>query len=155
MTQEEYIAAIRKQQSLIRKLFSNRKRRSEVIDEATQERYRHLAGRFFRPRGDEFRNIASDTDYYIVGVTAESNYAGSDEVHLSLRCRYIGHTYCGMPNERTVSGLDICHQSFRFEPTDDLDAVLADKWVPQEQAAQRLSAECDTLLKNFLRVKNG
>ena len=37
MKQEEYLAAIKKQQSLIRKLFANRKRRSEVIDEITSE----------------------------------------------------------------------------------------------------------------------
>ena len=33
MKQEEYLAAIKKQQSLIRKLFANRKRKLELIKE--------------------------------------------------------------------------------------------------------------------------
>lgn len=67
MKQEDYIAAIERQQSLIRKLFSSRERRSEVIQEVTEERYRHLIGQFFRPQGEQFRN-AHDVDYYIANI---------------------------------------------------------------------------------------
>jgi len=152
MEQENYIAAIKKQQSLIRKLFSSRKRRSEVIQQLTEERYQHIIGRFFRPKGERFKCINSDAYYYICGIFAESNYVMSDEVHIALNCRYIGHSYNGMPSENTVSGIDICHQTFRFEPDDDLDQILAPLWVPKAKAVQSIDDDFGVILKNLLKV---
>jgi hypothetical protein len=153
MEQENYIAAIKKQQSLIRRLFSSRNRRSEVIQQLTEERYRHLIGRFFRPQGERFKNIDCDIDYYICGIATESNYVMSDEVHLILECRFIGHDYCGIPCDyRTLRGICICNRSFRFEPDEDIDAILAPMWVDKVKAIKEIDNAYGVILKNLLKV---
>lgn len=149
MKQEEYIAAIRKQQGLIRRLLSNRKRRSEVIEEVTEERYKHLQGRFFRPKGEQFRGVHDDVDYYIADITTESNYVMSDEVHLCLDCRYVGRACRG--TDMSVVGIEIGHQSFRFEPHDNLDEILADKWVPTEKAVSTIDEYYRQMMNNLLK----
>ncbi len=148
MNQDEFVAAIKKQQSLIRKLFSNRKRRSEVIDEVTQERYGHLVGRFFRPQGDHFKG-ACDVDHYICGISTCSSYLMSDEVFVEVDCRYINKSYCG--TNMCVVGFDTGHQSFRFNPGDNLDDILAGLWVPMEKAFREMDAAYQDFKKYFLR----
>jgi len=88
MKQEEYLAGIKKQQSLIRKLFANRKRRSEVIDELTRERYDHLRGKFFKAGGERFKAYKGVT-YFIAAVRGDTKADVSDEVVVSLECRFI------------------------------------------------------------------
>ncbi len=88
MKQEEYLAAIKKQQSLIRKLFANRKRRSEVIDEITSERYDHLRGKFFKADGEHFKAYKGVT-YFIAAVHGDTKADVSDEVVVSLECRFL------------------------------------------------------------------
>lgn len=151
MKQKEYIAAIKKQKSLIRKLFSSRRRRSKVVQELTDERYKHLTGRFFRPSGDKFRNIYDDKDYYICSVSTESDYVMSDEVYLSLDCRCVGCTYRG--TDMTVVGIEISNQSFRFSPADDLDELLADKWVDEAKALNAIDEYYRQFISNLLKKK--
>lgn len=149
MTHEEYNAAIKKQQSLIRKLFSNRRRRSEVIDEVTQERYGHLVGKFFRPQGDHFKGSATDIDYYICGISTESNYVMSDTVYVELDCRYMGRMYQGA--DFKIAGMDIGHQSFRFKPSDNLDEILAPMFVDKTKAIKAIDDCYTEMLNNYLR----
>lgn len=153
MTQQEYQSAIKKQQSLIRKLFTSRKRRSETIDVLTQERYRHLVGRFFRPKGDRFRSSAHDIDYYIHDVYAESNYVMSDEVHVELDCRYISRTLTGADLVNGIVGIDVCNQTFRFNPEDDIDEILAPMWVDSEKAIKTIDDDYKKMRNRFLKTK--
>lgn len=153
MKQEEYLAAIKKQQSLIRKLFANRKRRSEVIDELTRERYGHLRGKFFKvPKGDDrFRAVDDGETLYICGVYAESNFVMSDEAYICIVCRYISQNYQLDGDKKIVRGLETYTQSFRFTPADNLDDILAPLYITQEKAAEEVSAMYDEFIKNFLK----
>ena len=153
MKQEEYLAAIKKQQSLIRKLFANRKRRSECIDEITRERYGHLRGKFFKaPKGDSrFRSVDEDTTLYICGVYAESNFVMSDEAYVCIACRYISQNYQLDGDKKIVRGFETHYQSFRFTPADNLDDILAPLYITEEKAAKEVSAMYDEFIKNFLK----
>lgn len=153
MKQEEYLAAIKKQQSLIRKLFASRKRRSECIDEITRERYGHLVGKFFKaPNGDSrFHSIDEDTTLYICGVYAESNFVMSDKAYVCIVCRYIGQSYQLDGDKKIVRGFESYSQSFRFTPADNLDEILAPLYITEESAAKEVSAIYNAFIKNFLK----
>lgn len=153
MKQEEYLLSIKKQQSLIRKLFASRKRRSEVIDELTMERYEHLRGKFFKaPKGDNrFRSVDEDTTLYICGVYAESNFVMSDEAYVCIACRYISQNYQLDGDKKIVRGFDTYSQSFRFTPADNLDEILAPLYISEEKAAKEVSEMYDEFIKNFLK----
>lgn len=153
MKQEEYLAAIKKQQSLIRKLFANRKRRSECIDEITRERYDHLRGKFFKaPKGDSrFCGVDDDTTLYICDVGAASDYIQSDEVEIVLICRYINKSFNLDNRKEIIRGIDYWATSFRFAPKDNLDDILAPLYITEESAAKEVSAMYDEFIKNFLK----
>lgn len=152
MTQEEYTTAIKKQQMLIRRLFSSRKRRSEIIDKLTQERYKSLVGQFFRPQGDRFRNAADNVDYYIVGINTESNYVMSDTVYIEIVCYYIAKTYQGCDKPKLI-GIERCCQSFRFTPNDNIDEILAPMLVDKAQAINTINDYYKQLFENFITTK--
>lgn len=147
------MAAIKKQQSLIRKLFASRKRRSECIDEITRERYGHLVGKFFKaPKGDNrFRSVDEDTTLYICGIYAESNFVMSDEAYVCIVCRYISQSYQLDGDKKIVRGFETYSQSFRFALDDNLDDILAPLYITQEKAAEEVNAMYDEFIRNFLK----
>lgn len=148
MKQEEYLAAIKKQQSLIRKLFANRKRRSEVIDELTRERYGHLRGKFFKaPKDDDhFIGVFEGTTFFICGIEGSDSHDGST-VGVMLLCRRI---FCMYENHQ-ITNIGIHSQSFHFPHTDNLDEILAPLYITEESAAKEVSAMYDEFIKNFLK----
>lgn len=154
MKQEEYLAAIKKQQSLIRKLFANRKRRSECIDEITRERYGHLRGKFFKADGERFKRYKGVT-YYIAAVHGGSKDTVTDEVVISLECRYVmlSALYPGviMNDVKEHDNIAFFTESFRFTPADNLDEILAPLYITEESAAKEVSAMYDEFIKNFLK----
>ena len=147
MTHQEYIAAIKGQQSLIRKLFSSRRRRSEIIVQVTQERYQHLVGKFFRPEGNLFKSAANDIYYYICGIYTTSNYVMSDRVSVEINCRYIGRMYC----DKQIDGICTGYQTFSFNPDDDLDEILAPMWVDYTKAINTIDGYYAEMKENFLK----
>ena len=148
MTQQDYINAIKKQQSLVRKLLSSRKRRSEVIDELTKERYQHLVGRFFRPKGDYFKAASNDMDYYIISTGTVSDYALSDRVTITLNCRYIARMYSGKQIDALHTGM----QTFCFKPDDDLYEILAPMLVDKARAIDTIDGYYAEMKKYFLKT---
>lgn len=154
MKQEEYLAGIKKQQSLIRKLFANRKRRSEVIDELTRERYDHLRGKFFKAVGERFKAYKGVT-YFIAAVHGDTKADVSDEVVVSLECRFLMRSavYPGF-HMNDIEGHDniaFFTETFRFALDDNLDDILAPLYITQEKAAEEVNAMCDEFIKNFLK----
>ena len=154
MKQEEYLAAIKKQQSLIRKLFANRKRRSEVIDEITRERYGHLRGKFFKADGERFKPYKGVT-YYIAAVHGETSADDSDKVQTCLECRYVMRSapYPGviMNDIKEHDNIAFFTETFRFDIADNLDEILAPLYISEEKAAKEVSAMYDEFIKNFLK----
>ena len=88
MKQGEYLTAIKKQQSLIRKLFASKKRRQECVNEITRERYGHLIGKFFKADGERFKHYKGVT-YFIANVHGNTKDDVTDAVIISLECRFI------------------------------------------------------------------
>ena len=156
MKQEEYLAGIKKQQSLIRKLFANRKRRSEVIDELTRERYDHLRGKFFKAGGERFKAYNGVT-YFIAAVHGDTKADVSDEVVVSLECRFIMRSavYPGFHIDKDgIEGHDniaFFTETFRFALDDNLDDILAPLYITQEKAAEEVNAMYDEFIRNFLK----
>ena len=154
MKQEEYLAAIKKQQSLIRKLFASRKRRSECIDEITRERYGHLRGKFFKADGERFKRYKGVT-YYIAAVHGGSKDTVTDEVVISLECRYVmlSALYPGviMNDVKEHDNIAFFTETFRFDIADNLDEILAPLYITEESAAKEVSAMYDEFIKNFLK----
>lgn len=154
MKQEEYLSGIKKQQSLIRKLFANRKRRSEVIDEITRERYDHLRGKFFKAGGEYFKRQDGVT-YYIAAVHGDSKDTVTDEVSVRLECRFIMPSAVnpGFPVEcdETNDNISFYTETFRFAVTDNLDDILAPLYITEEKAAKEVSAMYDEFIKKFLK----
>ena len=154
MKQEEYLAGIKKQQSLIRKLFANRKRRSEVIDELTRERYDHLRGKFFKAGGERFKAYNGVT-YFIAAVHGDTKADVSDEVVVSLECRFLMRSavYPGF-HMNEVEGTDniaFFTETFRFALDDNIDDILAPLYITQEKAAEEVNAMYDEFIRNFLK----
>ena len=154
MKQEEYLAAIKKQQSLIRKLFANRKRRSEVIDEITRERYGHLRGKFFKADFEHFK-LRNGVTYYIAAVHGETSADDSDKVQTCLECRYVMRSalYPGviMNDSQEYDNIAFFTDTFRFDIADNLDDILAPLYITEESAAKDVSAMYDEFIKNFLK----
>lgn len=168
MKQEEYLAAINKQQSLIRKLFASRKRRSECIDEITRERYDHLRGKFFKADGERFKRYKGVT-YYIAAVHGETarnlipsgvfdapqSEGDSDKVQTCLECRYVMRSapYPGviMNDIKEHDNIAFFTETFRFDISDNLDEILAPLYITEESAAKEVSAMYDDFIKNFLK----
>ena len=154
MKQEEYLAAIKKQQSLIRKLFANRKRRSECIDEITRERYGHLRGKFFKADGEHFKRYKGVT-YYIAAVHGDNKDTVTDDVVVSLECRYVMRSapYPGviMNDIKEHDNIAFFTETFRFDIADNLDDILAPLYITEENAAKEVSAMYDEFIKNFLK----
>ena len=154
MKQEEYLAGIKKQQSLIRKLFANRKRRSEVIDELTRERYDHLRGKFFKADFEHFK-LHKGVTYYIASVHGETSADDSDKVQTCLECRYVMRSapYPGviMNDIKEHDNIAFFTETFRFDIADNLDDILAPLYITQEKAAEEVNAMYDEFIKNFLK----
>ena len=153
MKQEEYLAGIKKQQSLIRKLFANRKRRSEVIDELTRERYDHLRGKFFKAGGERFKRYDSVT-FFIAAVNGDTSESGTDEVVVSLECRYVMRSavYPGVyPKIEGHDNIAFFTEKFLFTMDDNLDDILAPLYISQDKAAEEVNAMYDEFIRNFLK----
>lgn len=145
MKQEEYLAAIKKQQSLIRQLFSSRKRRSEVINQLTKERYEHLRGKFFKA-DEHFKGAFQDTTFFIYGIDGGDSHDGST-VGVMLLCRRISCMY----ENKHINNIGFHNQSFLFPHTDDLDEILAPLYISQEKAAKEINAMFNEFVKNFYK----
>ena len=154
MRQEDYLAAIRKQQSLIRKLFANRKRRSECIDEITRERYGHLRGKFFKADGEYFKRYKGMT-YYIAKVHGNTKCDATDEVVVCLECRFIMqsavHPGFRIECDSTHDNIGFYTEMFRFGMADNLDEILAPLYIPEEKAAKEVSEIYNTFIGKFLK----
>ena len=154
MKQEEYLAAIKKQQSLIRKLFANRKRRSEVIDELTKERYGHIVGKFFKADGEHFKAYKGVT-YFIAAVHGDTKANDTEAVVISLECRYIMQSavYPGFTLDEIKGHDNIAFftETFRFTLEDNLDEILAPLYIQQEKAAEEVNTMYNEFIKNYLK----
>lgn len=154
MKQEEYLAAVKKQQSLIRKIFANRKRRSEVINELTKERYDHLCGKFFKADGEHFKRYQGVT-FYIATIYGDTKESESDAVVVSLECRYVKQSviYPGI----TIDGIEghdniaFFTETLRFTLDDNLDDILAPLFISRDKAAEEMNAIYSEFIKNFLK----
>lgn len=154
MKQEEYLLSIKKQQSLIRKLFASRKRRLEVIDELTMERYEHLRGKSFKADGEYFKPYKGVV-YYIAAVHGETKSDDTDEMVVRLECRYIMRSavYPGITfkSDGSQDNIAFFTEVFRFSLEDNLDQILAPLYISEEKSAKEVNEVFYEFMKNFLK----
>lgn len=152
MEHGNYLTAIKQQQTIIKKLFSSRRHRSEVIGNLTKERYKHLVGRFFRPtrKDKRFNSVMDDTELYICDVTSMSDYSGSADIEIVLHCRYISVGYQGEVDDDHVNGIEMYGVSFGFRPEENIDEILNPLFVPTEQAIAAMDYKYSCLRRRFL-----
>ena len=156
MKQEEYLAAIKKQQSLIRKLFASQKRRSQIINELTKEHYGHLVGKFFKADGERFKRYKGVT-FYIAVVHGGTKAGDSDAVVISLECRYLmrsaiypGITFKGGSDHDNIAFFT---QIFNFTLDDDMEGILAPLYISQERFIEDFNAMNEAFIKTFLKKR--
>lgn len=154
MKQEEFLAAIKKQQSLIRQLFTSRKRREEVIDQLTRECYEHLRGKFFKAGGEHFKAYEGVT-YYIAAVHGYAKATDTDDVIVCLECRFVMSSSVTpgfkVECDERSDNIGFYTETFCFSFDDNLDEILAPLYISQEKAAKSINAMYDEFIKKFLK----
>lgn len=150
MKQGEYLTAIKKQQSLIRKLFANKKRRQECINEITRERYGHLVGKFFKADGKD-----NGTTYFIAAVHGNVKDDATDEVIVSLECRYIMRSATAqgirIGCDDTYDNISFFTKIFCYSVDDDIDNILAPLYIADKKAAKEVSEIYNGFIDKFLK----
>ena len=144
MNHQEFIKAIRHEQSLIRRLFVCRKKRAEAIENITAERYAHLIGKFFIKENDP------EVVYRINEITTRANYMDSDQVDVVLCCSCLDITTTGGEGEKIV-GLNIHNENITIHPSIDIDEHLAGRFVDKGKALGRFY-KLNEQLKNNLNL---
>lgn len=130
MNQQEYQAAIKKQQSLIRKLFANRKRRNEVIQEIVDERWKHLVGKFvcLHSGSEEFNCIS--------GFKSVAD-ADTDKVEIIVQLKFM------LPSKQDgkIVGVTVYEDEMpqHFTPDDDIEQRLADRLVSYDRVIKQFN----------------
>ena len=154
MKQDEYLDAIKKQQSLIRRLFASRKRLPECINETNQERHGHLVGECCKTGGERFKDYKGVT-YYIAKVHGNTKCDADDEVVISLECRFIMqsavHPGFHIECDSTHDNIGFYTEMFRFGMADNLDEILAPLYIPEEKAAKEVSEIYNAFIDKFLK----
>jgi len=155
ISQDDFLQGVKKQQSLVRKLFASHKRRNECIDELTKQRYGHLVGKFFKADGERFMYYNGVT-YYIAAVHGNNKDAATDEVVISLECRFImssaAHPGFHIECDETHDNIGFYTETFRFDMTDNLDEILAPLYIAEEKAAKEVSEMYNKWVNKFLKV---
>lgn len=140
MNHQDYIRAIEREQTLIRRLFVSRKRRAEAIEKITVARYSHLIGRFFTKKNDP------EVIYQIKDVFVRANYAMSDQVDVVISCECIGVTTDG---DNHIRGLYIHYDQITMNPLIDIDEHLTGRFVSYEVALERFDKLVQQLKDNL------
>ena len=152
MKQEEYIQAIHKQQSLIRRLFKSRHEISDEIERTTKEYYKDLIGKFFyvspEDRDNKFKTL-SDGYYFVFGVSSCSNYVSDDKVEVNLDVKYYGYSGDCFGD---IMGIDVMVRTLRFAPSTDMKSKIEPLIVSREQALKPLQEYYDKMIKYFTKT---
>ena len=150
MNQEEYVNSIKKQQTLIRRLFKKRSDISQEIEKITKDYFGDIIGKFFYVSPEDrskFRNLG-DGYYFIYGVLAASNYASDDKVEIHLLLREYGVTTHGL-DENDIVGVDIMEKKLYFDPSDDVKSVFEPLIVSKEEGLKELKTYFDKMINNL------
>lgn len=153
LNHNDFLLAVKKQRTLIRRLLSSRKHRSECIDDLVKHRYNCLVGKFFRPKGGFFLSAASDMLYYVCGVSADCDYIGSDRVGIILHCRHVCLTYQGCGGDRNVISVGFFGQSFTFSVQDNIEEIMSDMWVDGSAALEEMDSYYKDVIINMTTCK--
>lgn len=155
MNQEEYVKSIKKEQTLIRRLFKKRSDISQEIEKITKDYFEDIIGKFFyvSPENrDRFRNLG-DGYYFIYGVLASSNYASSDKVEINLLLRGYGTTTHGL-DENDIVGIDIMEKKLYFSPEEDVKSIIKPLIVSKEEGLKGLKTCFDKMMNNLMVLED-
>lgn len=152
MNHEEFMNAIRKQRSFIKKLFIDRHNISNDIERITKEYYSDVIGKFFYISPDDkgkFRGLGEGY-YFIYGVDVTGSYISDDKISIWLLVRKYGIT---TQNGNEVIGIDIIDEKIYHSPEEDMKGKIEKCLVTEEEAVNPLRDCCSALIKNFTKTE--
>ena len=134
ITQDEFLKGVQKQRSLIRKLLAGERRRTEVLTELARQRYGWMIGKFFNSGSDSWWRVSQGSICCVKDIKASAKNVFNDEVHLCMEYQVVEPRI-----EHDVTVNLNCHtERYYFDYDEDLEALMADKWVSCEAADDQL-----------------
>lgn len=145
ITQDEFLKGVRKQRSLIRKLLAGEKRRNEVLTELVRQRYGWMIGKFFNVGNDWWWHVSRGSICCIKDMRASAKNVFNDEVHLCMEYQVV--------EPRMEHGVMVnlnCHtETYYFNHDEDLETMMAQKWVVWQTAEEQLYSRYKQLRQNY------
>lgn len=130
MTHEEFLKAVQRERSLIKRLFKSKAKREKAIKRLIKERFAHLVGKFC---------IIEDKLYYIVEVYGRAEGKGVKPIASTLRL--LANTRPGSPP------LGIFFSAYDLNAEELLKAES--NILSKEDTSKHLKALVDELMNNF------
>lgn len=130
MTREEFLKAVQRERSLIKRLFKSKAKREKAIKRLIKERFAHLVGKFCKVGGKL---------YYIVEVYGRAE--GKDVRTIASTLRLIANTRPGSPP------LGIFFSVYGLNAEELLKAEQ--NILSKEEASKHLKALVDEIMNNF------
>ena len=130
MTHEEFLKAVQRERSLIKRLFKSKAKREKAIKRLIKERFAHLVGKFCKVGGKL---------YYIVEVYGRAE--GKDVRTIASTLRLIANTRPGSPP------LGIFFSVYGLNAEELLKAEQ--NILSKEEASKHLKALVDEIMNNF------
>ena len=130
ISQDDFLCGIRKQQAIIRRLFESKRHRNEMMTDLARQRYGWMIGKFFDTGDEPWYNVPLHTICCVRDIRAITANVFDDTVKLWLDCKVI------VPRVEKNEMVNLnCHtETFSFDYTEDLQAMLAGKWVELQVA---------------------
>jgi len=145
ITQDEFLKGVQKQRSLIRKLLAGERRRTEVLTELARQRYGWMIGKFFNAGSDSWWHVSQDSICCINDIKASAKNVFNDEVHLHMEYQVV--------EPRIEHGVMVnlnCHtETYYFNHDEDLEALMAQKWVSWEVADEQLFHRYEQMRQSY------
>lgn len=139
MNKEEYIAALKKQQGFIKRLMTDRRKRSEDIDSIVKDYYSSLVGKWFKYKGDYC---------CITGFTSVSNYITSADITVNMVFNTLSISYQLDGDRRLIRGIETYTHSF-IEKDYSFDCILDGNLISDEEAESYMDGLYKELKDNF------
>lgn len=145
ISQEAFLQGVKKQQSLIRKLLAGGKRRNEVLTELACERYGWMTGKFFNAGSDSWWGVSEGSICCVKDVRATAKNVFNDDIDLQMAYQVV--------EPRIEGGVMVnlnCHtNTFHFNYDEDLEVLMAQKWVGWQVADEQLHNRYEKMRQSY------
>lgn len=125
ITQDEFLERVKKQQALLRKVFASKKRRFEEIQQAIDERYGYLVGKFvcFTDGTEEYYCISK----FVIEESVKNG------LNIVMECNVLDLIKENIDSDGII-GVEVGSCSKTYAIDDSIDLLLSDRFVGPEKA---------------------